>query len=81
MAAKENIVRVEWVDPFALSAGWHTLEEVKEAKPAMCISVGRIVYEDDEFLTLAGSWADPDQDYGEVFVIPKVVITNRKKLK
>lgn len=75
-----KIIYVEWVDS-SHNTGWQTAEAaLKEDHLLDCKTVGFLIKETDDHLTVAQSSAvDPDQVDG-VLTIPKVAITKRKYL-
>ena len=76
--------QITWVDISSRPQPWLSLEEAKELRPCVCISLGKVVHEDDQVVVLAGSFGPPDSeddpDVGMVTCIPKVCITRRRAL-
>ena len=75
-------VEVEWVDSGA-ELGWNDEETVLGAVErrdyALCVSVGYLVYEDDDKVTLAQSLATTGRRgrlLGDVISIPKVAVVS-----
>lgn len=70
-----RIVHVSWVDSSYAAAGWHMKDDVEElVKEAVeqCESIGFVIHETDEALTLALSIAT--HQYGAMMTIPKLAI-------
>ncbi len=71
---EHEIVIVKWLDSRGVSAGWESAESIKDDKPSIChaTSIGFVVYEDDEVISIAGHMADPeDPQYIGTMTIPK----------
>tara|TARA_X000000950_G_scaffold214758_1_gene258382 strand:+ start:3926 stop:4171 length:246 start_codon:yes stop_codon:yes gene_type:complete len=68
-----NLVEIEWYDAFEMSAGWHTLNEVNKIKPPIMVSVGYLIKETDDFITICADInKDPkENDRGRCQTIPK----------
>lgn len=62
---------VEWVDSVHM-ADWNDSGEVKPVRPE--VSVGILVKDEPEFITLALSYAPETEQYGHLISIPKVAI-------
>jgi len=75
------LVMITWLDATDIETGWLSLQEIKEKKLASVESVGWIVEESEEKITLIGCWDETDQNGGRGVVIPKPWIVNRKKLE
>ena len=68
------------MDSQAIGVGpWIYQDDIKDVLArdgfAMCVSVGYVVYEDDDFITLAQSYGAVD--FGQPIAIPKFAITER----
>jgi hypothetical protein len=72
-------VLVVWVDPTSGTHGWKDLKDVAAIKPPVANSVGWIVNETDEFLTLISHQSEDEVD-GEV-CIPRACIRQVQELK
>ena len=49
-----KLVKVTWFDTNETSdSGWLSLDEVKKNKPCKVARVGRLIYEDEKFITIA----------------------------
>lgn len=75
-----KLVLVEWVDS-AHSSGWHILDEISKLDSLQCRSVGWVLTDTKEQITLISSIAsDPDQACGSM-VIPRRAITKLTTLR
>lgn len=77
MSKKQSIERVRWVDSCS-PRGWTQKEALKGYVPVQIESIGWVVSEDANSLTLAGHASTTE--YDGIMCIPKAVITSRKKL-
>ena len=75
------LVMITWLDATDIETGWLSLQEIKEKKLASVESVGWIVEESEEKITLIGCWDETDQNGGRGGVIPKPWIVQRKRLE
>lgn len=60
----------EWQDITGIDSPWATESEVKELVPALIQTVGTIVHEDSDYITIAGS-VGKDGELGNVSCIPR----------
>lgn len=74
-----KVERVTWVDSCAYQ-GWHKMAD-ESYSVSECQTVGFVVCEDERCLALAPSVFMDAGSASDVMVIPKGVITKRKKLK
>jgi len=72
------MVRVTWMDAIDGDTGWVPLGKMMNAKLATCIDLGWMIRNDDQRVTIMGSWcADPqetkeeDKEGGRYITIPK----------
>lgn len=73
------MVRIVWVDSQSLcDRPWYPKDEAMDLRIGTCRSVGQVIYEDIETVTLALS-ESPDE-FGLVKAIPKVAIIRRTVL-
>ena len=75
------LVKITWLDATDIETGWLSLQEIKDKTLVSVESVGWIVEESEEKLTLIACWDESDQNGGRGVVIPKPWIVNRKKLE
>lgn len=74
----DNYVVVNWIDSVGLPALWHDDEEVLDLELIEIISIGRVMNEDKDYITLACHLA-PNQIAGAI-CIPRVAINKIKVL-
>ncbi len=77
----EQIIIVYWVDSFG--GGYWFNKEAYESQVRKCISVGIVIAETDEYVTLTGSITDPSKEGGQYYApqsIPKSSITYRQDI-
>ena len=67
------MVRITWMDAMDGVTGCVTLGKMMNAKLATCVDVGWMIRNDDERVTIMGSWClDPnDKEGGRYIIIPK----------
>ena len=72
------MVRITWMDAMDGDTGWVTLDKMINAKLATCIDIGWMIRNDDERVTIMGSWCldpqetkDDDKEGGRYITIPK----------
>lgn len=70
-------VHISWVDSYGVTTGWQDISEYS-AEVLKIESFGRVIYEDDNVVSLAHNYADeteatPKQANG-IMVIPKACI-------
>jgi len=80
MTAEEisnKVVTVRWLDSYGVQSGWQDISDYK-ANRLEITSVGKVIYEDNDVISLAHNFADetentPMQANG-IMTIPKVCI-------
>ena len=50
-----RIVRIDWIQPREPKGGWTDYESFEPAKVQTCLSIGRLIHDDDCIKVLAGS--------------------------
>jgi len=72
------MVRITWMDAMDGDTGWVPLNKMHNAKLATCIDIGWMIRNDDERVTIMGSWClepqeekDDDKEGGRYITIPK----------
>ena len=74
----KDIVLVKWLDSYGVQAGWQDISDYK-ANRLEITSVGKIIYEDDDVISLAHNFADETghtlPQANGIMTIPKVCIT------
>jgi hypothetical protein len=81
----DPIAYVRWIDSFGVSPGWGSLDP-ENCKPIYCESVGYVIFEDDEIVTVAPHRtlphpSQPENHYCGDMTIPKVSIMERRELR
>jgi len=74
----DKYIVIEWVDSAGLSGVWHDDEVVQDLSLDPIKSIGRVVHEDEDFITLASHLAT--NQLSGVVCIPRVVIKKTKIL-
>lgn len=76
---KDTIVCIKWLDSYGVQTGWQPLYGYKANKLEIT-SVGKIIYEDNDVVSVAGNFADETENTEEqangIMTIPKVCITS-----
>lgn len=74
-------VEVVWVDSCSYAEVWISKDLIKDIPltPSKCTTVGYLVQEDDNRVTIAQSINDGE--YGRLFTIPRGCITNLTELE
>ena len=70
---KYRLIRIRWMDIIRPDATWMFPEELKTLEPAKITTVGWIVDETSEQITIASSLGD-DRQLGDINCIPKSVV-------
>ena len=74
-------IYVEWDDSSSMaSTVWKDKKQVAASKPCRCTTIGFVIAEDKDSLTLAGSLDGGDFISGDMN-IPKCAIRKRRKLE
>ena len=53
-SARAELHEVKWLDAYEESAGWHSIEDALKMRPKPVLSVGYLLWEQKEFIILAG---------------------------
>jgi hypothetical protein len=70
-----KIVNVVWLDTNECSlSGWQSKEELMESKPCTVSSLGYLIKEDKDCITITADKDHYDDLYGRAQVIPKGVV-------
>jgi len=71
----KRVVMVRWVDSCSSSNLWSNREDIEEAKPLECLTIGFVVWETESHLTLAASLSnDGDQVAGDMCIPQPCII-------
>ena len=76
----DKIVLVEWMDHASPSdnEAWHKIETVKQLTPCHCVSLGKVVQETDQFLTVVSSYQlDSNEVSGIVAIVKSAIVKIR----
>lgn len=71
-----EVTYVQWIDSASYATPWSSPQDIAELEPIVIHTVGFVVNETDEFITLVNSLAD-DAAGGDV-TIPKVAVRQRR---
>ena len=52
--SRAELYEVKWLDAYEESAGWHSIEDALKMRPKPVLSVGYLLWEQKEFVILAG---------------------------
>ena len=74
------LLKITWLDATDIETGWHTLQEIKNKELLAVESVGWLVEETDEKMTLIGCGDPHDENGGRGITIPKPWIKKREQL-
>lgn len=73
----KGIVCVKWLDSYGVQSGWREIDDFK-ANPLEITSIGKIIYEDDDVISLAHNFADETENTvaqaNGIMTIPRVCI-------
>lgn len=73
---------IEWIDSMG-GSGWEPLEETRKLRPMKAMTVGFVVEEGDDFVTILQSFDEREngRHYGDNHIcIPKFAITKSLRL-
>ena len=75
-----KIVLVEWWDSCSQGANWIHRADAKNLCPSHCVTMGIVLNETPDFITLAGSNSTPNFNVSDVTSIPHGCIKKIYKL-
>ncbi len=81
MISDQKPVRITWLDITSQTDPWIDIDDAMEMKPAIMISVGWIVKENIDFVTLASTVDTEEELVGDVNCIPRPTIMNIEPLE
>lgn len=64
-----RLVIIHWRDAISQAVGWKALDKVRDLKPAKCKSVGWLVHEAPDFVTLVSSQVEDGDCDGDVLIL------------
>lgn len=82
-ARKPRLLYVEWDDSSSESGVWKSEHVLRGNKLMRCHTIGWVVHETSEHMTLASSWCKTGQDhrdYSGDMTIPKAAIRRKRRL-
>jgi hypothetical protein len=65
---------IKWLDITSQSEPWISLEEARDMKPAAMVSLGWVIKETAEYITIASTVDTEEELVGDVNCIPRLVI-------
>ena len=74
MISKQQPVKITWLDITSQTDPWIDIDDAMEMKPAIMISVGWIVKDNIDFVTLASTVDTEEELVGDVNCIPRSTI-------
>jgi len=69
---------IEWLDSCSLRNAWNEFDEFKGTKPTLCKTIGFLVDENTDAITLAGSCCAEEGLVSGDMTIPKCAIKKRR---
>lgn len=69
-----RLVLVEWLDAYTHDSGWKSGKMLRKAAPVLVRTVGWVVKDDPDFITVAASHVPIDDHYDGDVVIPRGMI-------
>lgn len=79
MKLKDNILCIRWLDSYGVQSGWQPMEDYTAGK-LVVTSIGKVVYEDDDVVSIAGNFADETENTKKqangIMTIPKACIVS-----
>lgn len=76
-----RLVLVEWLDACSDDAGWKTWKKIQKQAPVLVHSVGYVVRDEPDFLTIAGSLVLYDGTVDGDVTMPRPMIKSITELK
>ncbi len=80
MINDQKPVKITWLDITSQTDPWIDMDEALEMKPAIMVSVGWIVKDTLEFVTLASTLDTEEELVGDVNCIPRATIMSIDEL-
>lgn len=72
-------ITVHWIDSCGPSDWWREKEQVMRLKPTLFHTIGYLVAESPDFITVAGSVSTDGEEYGGIVCIPAVAIRSQHR--
>lgn len=69
-----KMVLVEWLDAYTCDSGWKSLKSLRKQMPVLVLTVGWLVKDEPDHITVAGSHVPFDDDCdGDVVIVRGMV--------
>ena len=75
-----KIVKVNWLDSNS-NGGWHDITSAKHIRPSLCITIGYVIDEADDYITIASSLAVINDSVSDVMCIPKFAVSSIETIR
>jgi len=72
---------IKWQDITSIDEAWSNEEDISLLRPLCVVTVGEILHQTDDYVTIAGSVGIDDPDYGDVTCIPTGCILHMIELE
>lgn len=79
---RPRLLHVQWDDSGSSNGVWRRENDLRNDRPMQCQTVGWVVHETKDHMTLASSWCNTGSglDYSGDMTIPKAVIRKKRRL-
>jgi hypothetical protein len=78
------LVRIDWLDHRSVGDDWEAVGTVAAMRPLLVHSVGWLLFEDENCVTLVPTWyaiaGEEDTTHGSICIVKQCIVT-REKLK
>lgn len=61
MKLKDKILCIKWLDSYGVQSGWQPTDDYP-ANKLVITSLGKVVYEDDDVISVSGNFADETEN-------------------
>lgn len=78
---KYPIIRITWRDATGVDEGWLDLEDVLKQNLSTIHTVGMLIADTDEYVTIALSYDEDNKNIAGYLTIPRVCITTIEHLQ
>ena len=72
---------ITWKDTTAIEEAWSDEDDIASLRPLSVITVGKVIHQTDDYVTIAGTVGVDDPDYGDVTCIPMGCIQHMIELE
>lgn len=73
-----RLVLIEWLDAYSAPSGWKSRDSLKAQKPIAVKSVGYMIEDNPQFITLASSWVEDDDMDGDITILRGMITEIRE---